>query len=60
MELTPLCRLQLKPGGKLSYTGQRAMGDDLCGGYTVCLCLTTPAKGRQLLELKGQLEEKLC
>lgn len=56
MELTPLCRLQLKPGGKLSYTGQRVMGDDLCGGHTVRLCLTAPAKGRQLMELKGQLE----
>lgn len=57
LELTSVCRPQLKPGGKLSYKAQHERDKwPLRLLYSLCLSFITPAEERQLIELKGRLK----
>lgn len=59
LELTPVCRPQLKPGGKLSYKAQHERDRwPLWQLYSLCLPFITPAEERQLIELKRRLKWK--
>lgn len=59
LELTSVCRPQLKPGGKLSYKAQHERDRwPLWQLYSLCLPFITPAEESQLIELKRRLKLK--
>lgn len=56
LELTSMCRPELKPGGKLSYKAQYERDRwPLWQLYSLCLPLITPAEESQSTELKRRI-----
>ena len=60
LELTSVCRPQLKPGGKLSYKAQHERDRwPLWQLYSLCLPFITPAEESQSIELKRRTEKSI-